>query len=208
MKLKTTTRIVIACILASPIAAGTAAAESFEAKCFNAETNNDLTTWPDHGPNYEGGVPDGYWEIASIQYTSFYFCDRLADLYACITDGATCTPDESADIAAHGITYQPNRPHPVTRHDGCSPVMTDYEILVTYNTKGVTGSTTPVCLGSQPVPRTPAACNVVASRYVFCASAPIVDCPPVDSPAVLPSACSTALRLAAQHGLVVGVGFP
>lgn len=125
-------------LLASPLLPLASATES-NVQCTHAQVDHRfLERELDYGtPNAQQGLLPGVWEHASVQFVAYLPCMQMANVFACILNFATCT-DEELEWVERGMDYVQDRLSNVAlRADGCPPLMTDYEVLVTYNTKGI-----------------------------------------------------------------------
>lgn len=121
--------------------------------CLFAEYDGHVLRMPGRQIFYnDNGIPNGAIEWASIQLAGYAPCAIIADLLACIRDIQTCTSDELALALSSSLTYDPAAP--VVMLDTSTPpldlpsilalsdrpdaqVMTQHEVLVTFNTKGI-----------------------------------------------------------------------
>ncbi|MCA1811601.1 MAG: hypothetical protein LC623_06270 [Halobacteriales archaeon] len=153
----TPTATAIACLalLASPLLPSASAAES-DVQCAHAQVDKDyLAREFDYGTPNEGLLP-GFWEQLSVEFVAYLPCEKLANLFGCITQPDTCTAWEQ-EMVAKGVGYVEDRlATVVARGEGCLQAMTDREVLLAYNTKGITADPpvpAPAC--AQPLSPTP-----------------------------------------------------
>jgi hypothetical protein len=150
----------IACLalLASPLLPSASAAES-DVQCAHAQVDqNYLAREFDYGTPNEGLLP-GFWEQLSVEFVAYLPCEKLANLFGCITDLTTCTAWEQ-EMVAKGVGYVEDRLATIAEgNGGCLQPMTDREVLLTYNTKGITADPpvqAPPCVQSlSPTPPPP-----------------------------------------------------